>query len=308
MKLSILICSLENRKSMLEKLLAVLESQKTEDVEILINIDNKEKTVGRKRNELLLSAKGDYIAFVDDDDLVSNNYVSKILEAIKESPDCVGIEGTFFIEGDPKIRNLFHSLKYKQWSSDKTNYYRYPNHLNPVKRTIALQVGFKDINAGEDGDYSDKLLPFLKVEKYICEPIYYYYYSPTGSETNIRKNGLRYRNAIGGDFVMTFLVRTSSCILKNSCFNYGEEKIFFSCPNSNIYIEKANTIYIKISQNNLFQVSRIKNEIVFELNNKIIKKIEYNKITFPFSFCCDSGFKISRFDLVIDGQIWTRPW
>jgi len=39
-------------------------------------------TIGAKRNQLLHRAKGDYVAFVDDDDLVSSDYVNKVLSAV----------------------------------------------------------------------------------------------------------------------------------------------------------------------------------------------------------------------------------
>jgi glycosyltransferase involved in cell wall biosynthesis len=49
-------------------------------VEHLILMDNKRRTVGEKRDALLRAAKGNYVAFVDDDDFISPDYVSLILE------------------------------------------------------------------------------------------------------------------------------------------------------------------------------------------------------------------------------------
>ena len=37
-------------------------------------------TIGEKRNWLLEQAKGEYVVFVDDDDLVTNNYVQSIMK------------------------------------------------------------------------------------------------------------------------------------------------------------------------------------------------------------------------------------
>ena len=53
-------------------------------VELLVLIDNKKRTLGAKRNEMIGLAKGEYVVFIDDDDLVSEDYVESILEAIKE--------------------------------------------------------------------------------------------------------------------------------------------------------------------------------------------------------------------------------
>ena len=187
-KLSILICSLFNRHESLDILLDILDSQKNNQVEILIEKDNGTITIGTKRNVLLKRAQGEYVCFIDDDDLVSNDYVSKILEAIKSNPDCCGIEGLIFLR--PRIRDRYnpkkrlrgqrvqrkfiHSIRYKTWFEEHLVYYRCPNHLNPVKKELALQVMFASLDDGEDRDYSIRLLPLLKTETYIKGIIYNY--------------------------------------------------------------------------------------------------------------------------------------
>ncbi len=190
MKLSILICSLNSRHESLDTLLHILNPQKNDQVEILIEKDNGTMTIGAKRNILLKRAQGKFICFIDDDDVVSENYVSKILEAIESNPDCCGIEGLIFLRprhrnrdrtsrqkwlrGDRVQRKFIHSIRYKTWFEDKCVYYRCPNHLNPVKRELALKVRFLPLNSSEDKDYSIRLLPLLKTETYIEGIIYNY--------------------------------------------------------------------------------------------------------------------------------------
>jgi len=57
---------------MLNTLLEELRRQCIEnsalDVEVLTSVDNKEKSTGRKRQELLEAATGKYIIFIDDDE------------------------------------------------------------------------------------------------------------------------------------------------------------------------------------------------------------------------------------------------
>ena len=83
MKLSILICTVPSRvDSYFPKLLKKLESQLNKNVEVLWLGDDKKRSVGEKRNNLLSIANGEYVTFVDDDDDISDDYVKTILHYI----------------------------------------------------------------------------------------------------------------------------------------------------------------------------------------------------------------------------------
>jgi glycosyltransferase involved in cell wall biosynthesis len=147
----------------------------TEGVEILSQVDNGEMAIGAKRNRLLHRVKGDYICFVDDDDEVPDNYISLILNAIADGyPDVCGLKGLLIRSHQRQARTFIHSIKYDHWFEEDGIYYRCPNHLNPVKRKLALQVGFPEKDFGEDQDYSMKLFPLLQTEYMIDETLYYY--------------------------------------------------------------------------------------------------------------------------------------
>ena len=180
-RLSILICSITKRTELLHRLLAHLKIQMVNEVEVIIEIDNQEMTIGEKRNKLLLRAMGDYVAFIDDDDLVSDDYISKILTAIKTNPDCCSLQGEITrlvgpINAKKMQTDIFkHSIEYDHWFQNCGIYYRCPNHLNAIKRSIALQVGFTKKNCGEDQDFSMQVLSLLKTEGKIDGTIYHYY-------------------------------------------------------------------------------------------------------------------------------------
>ncbi len=174
--LSILMCTIESRREQFKKLVDHINKQKTEDVQILYSLDNKEHSVGEKRQFLLTQAKGKYICFIDDDDWVPSYYVREILKAVKGNPDCVGFLIDCNINGIKS--SAISSLKYKEWKTDQDGfkYVRSIYHKTPVKKRIALKVGFKDMRFGEDGIYSKGLLPYLKTESFINKVMYYYIY------------------------------------------------------------------------------------------------------------------------------------
>jgi glycosyltransferase involved in cell wall biosynthesis len=176
-RLSILTVTVDARRAIFENLARVLKAQSNSDVEMLANCDNGSKSIGQKRNELLQAAKGDYVVFVDDDDMVSPFYTFGILEAIKSNPDCCGMEGIITLNRiGPK--KFIHSIQFQDWFEKDDVYYRCPNHLNPIKREIALDTMFTDKSWQEDKDFSEGLKGKLKTEVYIRGPIYFYY--PSG--------------------------------------------------------------------------------------------------------------------------------
>ena len=83
---SILIAAVPERFHSVQPLLySLLETQsvaRIPDIEWLYFADNKRRTVGAKRNDLLNAARGEYVSFVDDDDEVATDYVQRIHRAI----------------------------------------------------------------------------------------------------------------------------------------------------------------------------------------------------------------------------------
>ena len=163
---------------MLENLLAELQEQIEvcgfeKDVEVLVQLDDHENTTGYKRNILLKRAAGDYVCFFDDDDEPSQDYIKLIMDALEDKPDVVGMRGLLYQDG--AYQGVFeHSIQHKGWSNGAGTFKRRPNHLNPVRRDLALKVGFPDVTFAEDQDYSMRLLPLLNKEQMVVKPIYHY--------------------------------------------------------------------------------------------------------------------------------------
>lgn len=188
MRLSILICSIPERAHLLSGLLEELDHQIAgRDVEILVDKRPKPNkpggiSVGVKRQSLLERAAGRYVCFHDDDDMPAPDYVSSILEAMADGPDGIGfILRCHFKEG---IVASAHSSRYG-WDEnvDGYRYVRSLNHLNPVKREIALSVGFPDKPLGEDYAYSLGLVGKIKSEVFIPRFLYEYLYCEEDRKT-----------------------------------------------------------------------------------------------------------------------------
>lgn len=188
-KLAILIPTIDGRETYFNRLISTLEEQKKwfpdNDVIILTLKDggyrNGGKNIGAKRNELIqmaVNAGASHRAFIDDDDMVSNEYLKLNMPGVYGNYDCNSLVGIYSENGiiNPKKHIFIHSLKYDKWWEDDTTYYRNPNHLNVIKLELVKDIIFEDKNFGEDGCFSEELARQNKVktEYEITEPFYQY--------------------------------------------------------------------------------------------------------------------------------------
>lgn len=175
LKLSILIATMPERFEQFIKLYDFIGDHFVDNKMELIIDNSMEYNIGVKRNNLLSQARGEYIVFIDDDDTISPDYISKILEATKTNPDCIGISGVITFNGSNQ-KQWHISKDFSAWHERDHVYYRTPNHISPVRRELALQAGFPEIEHGEDYAYSMRLLSLLKTEVKIEGNLYFYNY------------------------------------------------------------------------------------------------------------------------------------
>jgi glycosyltransferase involved in cell wall biosynthesis len=204
MRLSILICSLVEREESLKLLLSNLLTQLgiythyaehdkfyrldryvSGGVEIIVCTDEYHFTVGQKRNLLLKESTGEYVCYIDDDDNVERNYIPSILPHTSKGYDVIVFWAAYYSSGK-FVKGVDYSMEFKKDAETATEYLRRPNHLMPVKRSIALQAKFESVNFGEDAKYAAKILPLLKTQYRIPTTLYHYYFNPDKSATSGR--------------------------------------------------------------------------------------------------------------------------
>ena len=154
-------------------------------VHFVVNQDDGSKSVGKKRNEVLDQAKGEYVCFVDDDDMVSPDYIESICNVLTDN-DCDGVSfwGMYYVRGQPLM--LFNHANENGGHFKKDGrQYRPLNHLNPVRTEIAREIRFPEKDFGEDADYCDRLLECGKIknECAIDRVLYHYLWDPKTTET-----------------------------------------------------------------------------------------------------------------------------
>ena len=158
--LSILIPTMESRLPLYTRLREELARQCAAPgagaaVEVLTLSDDGTAALGSKRNQLMDTARGRFMVFVDDDDRVSPDYIRFILAAIRENPaaDCISHAGEITFRGHHP-RKLVHSIKYTDWHERSGEYVRPPCHITPIRSDIARRYRFADVDYSEDMDWA----------------------------------------------------------------------------------------------------------------------------------------------------------
>ena len=182
---SILIPTITGRESRLYVLLQTIKERQERicpslKIEIRLSFDNREKKIGSKRQELLMGAKGKYMSFVDDDDLLTDAYFEDALATI---------EGNFHVcrlRGQMNQYTFTHGLEntLNRPMFEDNVFLRPPNHLNVMLTDIGKLFSFKDAIRGEDLDWTIQLAKssLLKTQ-YTSDPSRIHYIYNLGSRT-----------------------------------------------------------------------------------------------------------------------------
>jgi glycosyltransferase involved in cell wall biosynthesis len=186
-KLSILIPSIFERSDSFNSLVNNLKAQINtcgfdNSVSIISLIDKRgDMSVGHKRNSLIEMAKSEYIVFVDDDDIPSNDYVLELMTAINSNADVIPINGYMTTNGGNRAYwEMGLNLPYDTIKlNGKISYRRFPNHIACMKRELILPYKFKDISFGEDYEWAKRLNDdkVFKNEHRITKPLYHYVFT-----------------------------------------------------------------------------------------------------------------------------------
>ena len=189
--LSILVPAVPSRIShllvpLLHKLTGQIERRQYKDleVELLVLCDNKQRSVGAKRNALLDLAQGKYLAFVDDDDDVSVDYVDQLLAATEHNCDVIVFDQRVFLneEWPPRVVHFGLQFTNEDIAAPGGEAKRKPFHCCAWRSTIAKQGRFSDKQWGEDWYWVQQVLPLAVSQHRIAAVLHTYRWSAASTE------------------------------------------------------------------------------------------------------------------------------
>jgi hypothetical protein len=208
MDISILIPTLTTRRALFEAVLQEVRRQISEvpeiNVEVLWEEDNREMTLGAKRNLLMDRCNGKYHCFVDDDDILAPYFLKSFVPMIQSGIDydCASFVGAHYEVG--KFKKLFnHSLYFKEWFETDERYFRSPSPMNMLKTSIVRQIRYKDIRDTEDHEFSKRLVDsgLLKTEFEVNpnRPLYHYV-------DRVKEDREKWKYMWEGDFIRLYRI------------------------------------------------------------------------------------------------------
>ena len=189
--LAILIRTLPDRTSKLDRLLSILRPQYAgKSVQVIWLGDNYSMSAGAKLNALRSLALGVYSCIIDDDDLVSGDFVVSILEAALSGKKVITFEGRQLTNGIEDLPFVFGSYSRNHRGDYKGKKYKRmtPNHLCAFRTDIALREKFLDINLGEDHRWAEVMQKHYTKDDihHIDKSLYIYDYNSNETKTRRR--------------------------------------------------------------------------------------------------------------------------
>lgn len=189
--LSICIPTVYGREDSFNKLITEINKQISElkaeeKVELIVEKDNKEISIGKKRNNMYLKCNGEYSVQIDDDDMIASDYINEVLKATDLDKDCITYIEHCNIDGQYS-RSLF-SVNFPKWMDlvipvNNCVRVRTPFFKTPIKTDLCKLIKVKDMRYAEDIDFSERIYPFLKTETFINKEMYFYQYKKTDHNT-----------------------------------------------------------------------------------------------------------------------------
>ena len=147
-----------------------------EQIEIIYICDNKEMTIGQKRQLLNELAKGKYVVQWDDDDWINPNGIDLIMGGIHMDADVISYNYSCDIILPIEHNSIYPrkvSIKYNnRFDNNEKILYVTPDPKNPIKKEILNKVKFQDASWSEEYFFKLEVLPYLKTEYKIEEDIY----------------------------------------------------------------------------------------------------------------------------------------
>jgi hypothetical protein len=140
--------------------------------------DNLAMTIGEKRDLLVTAARGEYIAFCDDDDEILPGYCANLISAIQNhAPTVVTFLQEAVINGESGKIHFAASHQFDEpWRAGHTARRR-PWHVCAWKKSVVGDCQFLHVNYGEDAAWVAQTFPLISRGAHVNKVLHRYIHS-----------------------------------------------------------------------------------------------------------------------------------
>ena len=189
-QLSILIPCIPSRFDTAKNIICKLqENIADKKIEVLCLIDNKVKSIGEKRDDLVQVSNGKYFMFLDDDDDIENLdevYEKTFLDVdvITFKSECRNSNGSKFIVTHHLGNEIEHT---NDGNGNYIDCNRPPFHINAWNKKYK-EYRFPFVSYGEDWGWLKQFVDLAQEEAYIDKIVYKYNFDPLITEASTESN------------------------------------------------------------------------------------------------------------------------
>jgi hypothetical protein len=163
------------------------------DVEILSIIDNRTMSIGKKRTKLFQIASGKYTCIIDDDDDISDDFVSELLKVTDQTVDVSCYNQLATISGRQWVirTNLNHDKRHPfaplrvDGLNRPVDCNRPPWHWCAWNTEFAKRIAFGDSNCHEDAIFVMTASTQAKTQVVLDKVLCYYNESQTAYNSSL---------------------------------------------------------------------------------------------------------------------------
>ncbi|MBU5363117.1 glycosyltransferase [Enterococcus raffinosus] len=208
----------------------VLEYYQNKDTRIRVVYRKQNGHICKATNSALKIAKGEFIAFLDNDDLISKYALSSVIEALNKN-----VSYDFLYSDEDKVQGTkyFDPAFKPDWSSQLILATNYTSHFSVFRKSIVDQIGgLRDEYIGaQDYDFVLRFTEKIKNENIFHIPKVLYHWRVTSSSTASTPSAKNYANEAGKKALQAALNRRGIEGVVKDGFGPGFYQIDYSVKN-----------------------------------------------------------------------------
>jgi len=147
------------------------------EVEIIVFMDNKKRTIGEKRTGAMKLANGKYFTMLDDDDDCSDDYIEELVKACESNADIISFDQKAIVDGLGETTVNFSLTNENEEFNNGGITKRKPFPACAFKTSKFQHLDFGKTSYGEDTIFCEQAWQIAESEHHIDKILHTYIFN-----------------------------------------------------------------------------------------------------------------------------------